>query len=427
MAKANLAVLLFLLLLFSSFLAIPQELTAQSASDDWPMFQHDSAHTGYSNQVFTSNLTVAWTYRPNSTYNGLAYRTPIVADGYLYITDANYIYCIDASNGNLKWIQNLTITEKFSPWGPSTAFYKGIVYTGNAAYNASNGQPLFNFSVSGNTSPTVANDIIYIGSNKGGVVAINASNGGALWSKPGYNLTYSPAVANGIVYCSFANFFTERSDSYALNASSGTEIWHVTGVAGPYTHTVVGDGNVYIDGYGGFFYCLNATNGKTIWSYPAYVNPFSSSALAEGYLYAGFYALNSSTGKMIWNMTQLSGSSPAIVNGAVYINYFNFSVQGMTPYKESLIALNATTGNETWSYLFPGEYQSYGLSPPIIANGVVYVSAEDALYAFTSKNNAAPLLDNVFVQTLIVLIVSVIVLIAFFLVRKRRNKKFRLT
>ena len=48
------------------------------------------------------------------------------------------------------------------------------------------------------SSPVVANGIVYIGSDDSSVYALNADNGGKLWSYPtGSAVVSSPAVANG--------------------------------------------------------------------------------------------------------------------------------------------------------------------------------------------------------------------------------------
>ena len=51
------------------------------------------------------------------------------------------------------------------------------------------------------SSPAVANGVVYVGSNDGNLYALNASTGAKLWSYPtGAAVASSPAVANGVVY-----------------------------------------------------------------------------------------------------------------------------------------------------------------------------------------------------------------------------------
>jgi outer membrane protein assembly factor BamB len=51
------------------------------------------------------------------------------------------------------------------------------------------------------SSPAVANGVVYVGSNDKNVYALNASTGAKLWSyTTGGAVSSSPAVANGVVY-----------------------------------------------------------------------------------------------------------------------------------------------------------------------------------------------------------------------------------
>jgi outer membrane protein assembly factor BamB len=55
--------------------------------------------------------------------------------------------------------------------------------------------------VDANSSPAVANGIIYVGMDDHYVYALNAKTGAKLWSYlTGNNVDSSPAVSNGVVY-----------------------------------------------------------------------------------------------------------------------------------------------------------------------------------------------------------------------------------
>ncbi len=52
-----------------------------------------------------------------------------------------------------------------------------------------------------NSSPTVANDTVYVGSNDGNVYAMDAATGAVLWATDtGAPVDSSPAIANGLLY-----------------------------------------------------------------------------------------------------------------------------------------------------------------------------------------------------------------------------------
>ena len=53
------------------------------------------------------------------------------------------------------------------------------------------------------TSPAVANGVVYIGNNAGNVYAFEAGTGNLIWQSPvspGFAIGSSPTVANGVVY-----------------------------------------------------------------------------------------------------------------------------------------------------------------------------------------------------------------------------------
>ncbi len=95
---------------------------------------------------------------------------------------------------------------------------------------------------------------------------------------------------------------------------------------------------------------------------------YSSPAVVNGVVYVGsydknLYALNATTGALIWKYTTggVVLSSPAVVNGVVYVGSDDNNVY----------ALNAATGALLWKYTADGGVES----SPTVVNGVVYVGA----------------------------------------------------
>jgi len=88
------------------------------------------------------------------------------------------------------------------------------------------------------------------------------------------------------------------------------------------------------------------------WSYTTGIGPYdesSSPAVVNGVVYIGsddgnVYALNAGTGTLLWKYATGNGveSSPTVANGVVYV--------GSAPYNGSVYALNANTGAKLWSY-----------------------------------------------------------------------------
>jgi len=340
---------------------------ADPSGDDWPMFHHDLAHTGYlTSSALTTTPVVLWTAQ-----KGLG-GSPVVADDYVYIFDQISLHCINTSDGHEIWKQRLAF-ELGSDSSP--AVYKGYVYTPLSSYNASTGKLALDYTdYKGFTSPAVAEDMIYIGSFVShSLFALNATTGNKIWSYiTGADVTSSPAVAYGRVY-----FTSHDGNVYALNASTGAKIWNykASGFLREASPAVVG-GRVYI-GSSDNAYCLDASTGAKIWNSSISGVAYSSPAVANDYVYVGslggnVYALNASTGTQIWNATGGSSSSPSVGSGAVYIGD-----------SYMILAFNASTGTKIWNYTFP-PIDFYMPSSPAISGGVVYAGNGHALYAFST-------------------------------------------
>jgi outer membrane protein assembly factor BamB len=112
------------------------------------------------------------------------------------------------------------------------------------------------------TSPAVANGVVYIGNNSGNVYAFNAATGGLVWQRavaPGFAFGSSPTVANGVVYIASAlDASATHFDGklYALDATTGQVLFSdvVTLEEGEArwveASPAVDNGVVYIPNYG---------------------------------------------------------------------------------------------------------------------------------------------------------------------------------
>ena len=110
-----------------------------------------------------------------------------MANGVVYIGagDGN-VYALNASTGAKLWSYNTRMVRELlarrGEWG---GLYIGARVDGNVyALNASTGAKLWSYTTGNpvNSSPAVANGVVYIGSLDGDVYALNASTGAKLWS-----------------------------------------------------------------------------------------------------------------------------------------------------------------------------------------------------------------------------------------------------
>jgi len=193
----------------------------------------------------------------------------------------------------------------------------------------------------------------------------------------------SPSVANGILYVGSQDHYI-----YALNANDGSLIWKFATKDVVESSVAVYNGKVYTGGDDGYVYCLDANTGAKQWQ--TFVNgdlPFtfgnlvlkSSPAVVNGVVYIGsldgyLYALDAGNGNIIWK-TQALGpieSSPAVADGAVY-----FTAQ--EPNAGALYKLDAQTGAVLWKKELPYQPSFTGgnemLGSPSVAAGYVFASS----------------------------------------------------
>jgi len=256
----------------------------------------------------------------------------------------------------------------------SPAVANGIVYLGSDdhklyAFNATNGTLLWAVSAGDRvySSPTVSKGVVYFGSTDGKFYALDATSGNPRWIAPIGNQIYSsPVVVNDIVY--FGSFDTKV---YALDATTGKVLWATPTASYIVSSPAISNGILYIGSTDGKLYAMNATTGAPTWSTHIGSRVNSSPTVANGIVYVGsadmqLYALDVTTGKVLWTAADsqdVLNSSPAVAGRRVYIG----SPDG------HLYAYNATSGKLLWSMRTYNQINS----SPTVANGVVYTGSWD--------------------------------------------------
>ncbi|SDN47299.1 outer membrane protein assembly factor BamB family protein [Haloarchaeobius iranensis] len=167
------------------------------------------------------------------------------------------------------------------------------------------------------------------------------------------------------------------------------------------TSPVVGNGLVYVGGSGdpGLVHAIEIESGEQQWEFEPAGYLSSAPALVDGTLYFGtwgkqFYALDAESGDVLWNTEvghRFGSSSPAVVDGSVYVGSYGdgpLVVSGSEDEEEfeapAMFALDAESGEIQWRYDQFGDRSQIG-SSPAVADGRVYFSAEETLYALASE------------------------------------------
>ena len=213
------------------------------------------------------------------------------------------------------------------------------------------------------SSPSVVNGKVYVGSNDKNLYCLDARSGRLVWNfTTGFRIKSSPAVVDGKVYIGPDDGYV-----YCLDAKNGSFIWkecaggyipaHFDAVSRLCSSPTVVGGRVYVGSLDTNVYCLDASSGNVIWTYKTAGYITSSPAIVDGAVYitsqeptsGALYKLDANNGSLIWKLdipyvTEKRGTdmhaSPTVADGMVFTS----------SNKDYYYGINATTGNIEWTY-----------------------------------------------------------------------------
>src|SRR5579859_7358911 len=152
----------------------------------------------------------------------------------------------------------------------------------------------------GSSAPPTSQRSVYLSTQNGAVLALNASNGTLRWRSQTAGKLPALTLADGTLYAA-------ASALYAFSAADGRLLWQKP-AGGPTAAPIVAEGVVYL--VSDAIYAFNASDGSTRWRAALPVTLYSLQAVADGAVYvntaAGLYALNAADGSVRWKPT-LSG------------------------------------------------------------------------------------------------------------------------
>jgi PKD repeat protein len=112
------------------------------------------------------------------------------------------------------------------------------------------------------SSPTVVDGTVYVGSLDDNLYAVDAATGTEQWAfDTGGFVDSSPTVVDGTVYVG------SESKLYAVDAAEGTKQWAFKTGGGVDSSPTVVDGTVYVGSYDGNLYAVDAATGSQQWAF----------------------------------------------------------------------------------------------------------------------------------------------------------------
>jgi outer membrane protein assembly factor BamB len=275
------------------------------------------------------------------------------------------------------------------------------------------------------SSAAIVGGTVFVGSQKGELVALNLDNGQVYWKfSTGSPIgESSPAYSNGVVYIGDLGGWVN-----AINASNGQKLWAFkAGNEVKSSPVVVGD-RLLIGSYDQFLYCVSTRNGSLLWKVKTNGPIHSTPSVAGGIAYiAGcdevFRAIRISDGSQLFAVSSeaYTGASPALRGTAAFYGTFDNEVlmvslsdrrvawryqhpQRKFPFyssaavTDSLVVVGGRdkivhglshAGKAVWTFATNARVES----SPAIAGGRVFVGSNDGRFYVLNLENGAKLWD----------------------------------
>jgi outer membrane protein assembly factor BamB len=332
---------------------------APQQGSPWPQFHGNASHTGEALDALGPELRLAWSARNRGS---ILTSSPAIQDGAVYV---------------------------------GVRDEDGLTDSGVIAVDLASGERLWRVRTAAQVqaTPAVEDGIVYAGSARGTLYALDARSGRELWSRTvgvdpdgvRRGRTYFPAtVAAGVVFQGYSTRAGSRL--MAVRGTTGEVVWDVALENDQFiaaTPIVVGD-RLFVVAGAGYLHARDVETGALLWrKRPTAFNwAHSVPAYSRGRIFVGFrqgilVALDAEDGDTLWTYQspdstrydvryvteQITASGPAVARGSVYMGFPDGSVQ----------AFRAATGGRRWTHQTAGGV----MSSPAVAGDTVYVGSND--------------------------------------------------
>ncbi len=373
------------------------------ASSDYPTYQYDAQRTGNVTGRAPKTATLLW--QSNEKTAGCIQAGPVVSNGRVYISTwaswmsgnaSDALYCLDKDSGAEVW-NNTEVHGASTPAIAGNLLFVGTQDSRLACVNTTSGRTEWSEKIATTpsfhgiaASPLVYRTMVYVSSFTDGTLHAFSFDGTEQWnfSTGGEIFCYtSPAAFEDRIF--FAGNFTGQHALYCVNLSTHEAAWNFTteteirGTPTIWTEKrLVFFTTKYVYGKSYGLYAVNITTGEEAWNV-SHRSSWASPALSDGRLYIGgsavdhtFYCYSASNGSLVWQNNKMEGaidSSPVVADDKVYfgVNYLDGAVY----------ALDATDGTTLWNYTVhmpPGYSGGFNVaSHPAVSDRTLYIGIDN--------------------------------------------------
>lgn len=331
---------------------------AGASAGDWRLKRGDAANTGYNPAATRTTGTNETVWRSGV---GNITSPPAVVGDVLFAGGGQTAYAIDIATGEKQWTVGMDVTTgNFSPAVADDTVYVAGQSNGVGrlfALATSDGATEWQYNANVTTSPMAVDGRVFIATDDGGqsvLHAVDSATGEEAWtfsvgSDDRSQVGDIPAVVDGTVYCTAARYLDARTENqegrlFALDAVTGNRQWTMT-VSDPVVSApAVSEGTIYFGDTAGTVHAVDTDTGEEQWEHRIGDSIRTAPAVADDTIYvkdaAGeCSALNVADGKPAWHATtDSSGIGLSVGDDTVYVG------------GNSLYALHRVDGSSRWSY-----------------------------------------------------------------------------
>ncbi|HEU4712080.1 MAG TPA: PQQ-binding-like beta-propeller repeat protein [Pyrinomonadaceae bacterium] len=233
------------------------------------------------------------------------------------------------------------------------------------------------------SSAAIVGTTVFVGSQKGELVALNLDNGSVYWK---YS-TGSPIGESSPAYSDGAVFIGDLGGTlHCVNARDGKPFWTVKLGSEIKSSPVVYGNRILVGSYDEHLYCLSNRDGSVVWKFKTNGPVHSTPGIASGLAFiAGcdevFRAIRISDGKEVFNVASgaYTGASPALRSGMAFYGTFDNEVLGVSLDQKQV----------TWRYEHPQRKFPFYSSAAVTASRVVLGGRDKLVHGLTPNGKAA--------------------------------------